>query len=111
MEKLFELAIAIGMSVFALRVGSEGMRRLNLGEKQAGFTVLSLSAAILMVQVAVVLSAFQPSSVKAFASEVRDAAQSVAPAEAEEAAPANPAAKPAKAHTHHRARPVVSADD
>lgn len=111
MEKLFELAIALGMSVFAFRVGSEGMRRLNLGDKQAGFTVLSLSVAILMVQVPVVLSAFQPSSLKALAGEVKDAAQSVEPAEAEEPAPEKPVAKPAKARAHHRAHPVVSADD
>ncbi len=114
MEKLFELAIAIGMSAFAIRVASEGMRRLNVGEKQAGFTILSLSAAILMVQVAVVMSAFQATSVKAFAGEVRSAAESVAPADAEESAPAQPErreARPAKARPHHRAHRVVSSDD
>jgi len=114
MEKLFELAIAIGMSAFAIRIASEGMRRLNLGEKQAAFTILSLSAAMLVVQVAVVLSAFQPSSVSAFAGEVRAAAQSVEPADAEEPAAAQPArseARPGRERSHHRAHRAVSASD
>jgi hypothetical protein len=110
MEKLFELAIAIGMAVFAVRVAFEGMRRLEIGEKGHAFTILSLSAAILAVQVAVILSAFQPSSVGAFAGEIRAAAQSVAPAEANDSVPAAALEKSTK-RSHHHQRPAVSADD
>ncbi len=111
MEKLFELAIAIGMAVFSVRVAAEGLRRLEIGEKGHTFTILSLSAAILAVQVAVVLSAFQPSSVGAFAGEIRAAAQSVAPAEANDSVPPAALEKSTKPHSHRHPRPVVSADD
>jgi hypothetical protein len=117
MEKLFELAIAIGMSLFAFRIGSEGMRRLEIGEKPQAYTIFALSAAILAVQVAVVLSAFNPDSVSSFAGEVRDAAQSVAPAEAEEPVANVRSAKNSKTHLRHHQHPdvvehpVVSADD
>ena len=108
MEKLFELAIAIGMGAFAFRVGSEGMRRMNLGERPQAFTILSLSAAILAVQVAVVLSAFQSSSIRGFAGEVRDAAASVAPADAQVPV-ADTTAKVVRPHSHHKAHPEAAA--
>jgi len=107
MEKLFELAIAIGMSVFAFRVGSEGMRRLNLGERPQAFTILSLSAAIFAVQVAVVLSAFQSSSIRGFAGEVRDAAASMAPADAQVPA-ADTTAKVVHSRSHHKGHPAAA---
>lgn len=110
MEKLFELAIAIGMAVFALRVGSEGMHRLSIGEKAQAYTILSLSAAILAVQVAVILSAFQPTSVASFAGDIRTAAESVAPAEANDSTPVV-TNKNVKPRPHHRQHPVASADD
>ena len=94
MERLFEFGIVIAMSLFAIRVGSEGMRRLEAGEKVNALTIFSLTAALLVVQVPIVISILHSTPM------IAQAAQNSAVAA--NASPVSKAAETAKRHPRHR---------
>jgi hypothetical protein len=93
MERLFEFGIVIVMSLFAIRVGSEGMRRLEAGEKVNALTIFSLTAALLVVQVPIVISILRSTPVVAQAQAGQNSAIGTN---------VNPSGEPAKRHPRHR---------
>ena len=96
MERLFQFGIAVAMTLFAIRVGSEGMRRMEAGEKIKALTIFSLTAALLVVQVPIVISAARSTPVTAQAA----ASTVVEPAPAVD--PTSKAAEAAKRHQRHK---------
>jgi hypothetical protein len=100
MERLFEFGIVVAMSLFAIRLGSEGMRRLEVGEKINALTIFSLMAALLVVQVPIVISIVRSTPVIAQAAQ-----NSAAGADDEATSAADPssrAAEPARHHPRHK---------
>lgn len=100
MERLFEFGIVVAMSLFAIRVGSEGMRRLEAGEKINALTIFSLTAALLVVQVPILISVMRSTPVVAQAAQ--NSAAGTDDGATSAVNPASKAAAPAKRHPRHK---------
>jgi len=103
MERLFQFGIAVAMTLFAIRVGSEGMRRMEAGEKIKALTIFSLTAALLVVQVPIVISAARSTPVTAQAA-AQDTATSTVGEPTSAANPTSKAAETAKRHQRRKNR-------
>jgi len=103
MERLFQFGIAVAMTLFAIRVGSEGMRRMEAGEKIKALTIFSLTAALLVVQVPIVISAARSTPMTAQAA-AQDTATSAVSKPTSEGNPSSKAAETTKRHLRHKTR-------